>query len=196
MGMPAEKIAWTIDQFLAWENEQTERHEFVGGEVFAMTGARDAHNTVALNVATALRAHLRGTPCRAFIADMKLHVERGGAVFYPDVMVVCQPRDFAPEADLAKRSPKLLIEVLSESTAAYDRGEKFRQYRTIAALEEYVLLDPSRPYGEVFRKDADGRWVLYPCEDGAPLDLRSVGLSLPVELVYEDVRFDDGRGAA
>ena len=179
------------EQFIAWENEQAERHEFVGGEVFAMTGARDGHNTIAGNVFAILRNQLRGTPCRAFIADMKLHVLRESAVFYPDVMVTCHPRDLGPEGALEKQLPKLIVEVLSDSTAAYDRGEKFRACRSIDALEEYVLLDQNKQYAEIFRKDASSHWVLYPAEAGESLRLESVGLTLLMSEVYEDVSFTD-----
>jgi Uma2 family endonuclease len=189
MGLAAEQSAWTIEQFLAWESEQSERHEFVGGEVFAMTGARDEHNTIALNIASRLRDHLRGTPCRAYIVDMKLRVAQEDAVFYPDVLVTCHPRDTGPDGALDKQHPKLIVEVLSDSTAAYDRGEKFRAYRTIEALEEYVLIDQTKPYAEVFRKDASGHWVLFPSEGDTPLALQSVGLTLTMSEVYEDVSF-------
>ena len=189
MAYAVEKSAWTVEQFLIWENEQSERHEFVGGEVFAMTGARDRHNTISLNVAASLRSHLRGSPCRVYIADMKLHVLRENAVFYPDVLVTCHPHDLRPEAALEKQQPKLIIEVLSDSTAAYDRGEKFRVYRSIESLEEYVLIEQDRIYADIFRKDASGHWVLYPCEGGDPLLLASVGLSMNMDEVYEDVSF-------
>lgn len=189
MGLPEAKTEWTVEQFLSWENEQPERHEFVGGEVFAMTGARDGHNTIAGNVFAKLRSHLRGTPCRAYIADMKLHVTRETAIFYPDVMVTCHPLDLGSGGELEKQQPKLIVEVLSDSTAAYDRGEKFRAYRGIDALEEYVLIDPNRPYAEIFRKDASGRWVLYPMEGGDALRLESVGLTLTMAETYEDVGF-------
>lgn len=191
MALPVTKTGWTVEQFMSWENEQTERHEFVGGEVFAMTGARDGHNTIALNIASSLRNHLRGTPCRAYIADMKLHVLRESAVFYPDVMVTCHPRDLGPEGSLEKQQPKLIVEVLSDSTAAYDRGEKFRACRSIDTLEEYVLVDQNKHYAEIFRKDASGHWVLYPTEAGETLRLESVGLTLSMAEVYEDVSFSD-----
>lgn len=189
MGLPAEKTKWSVEDFLLWENEQAGRHEFIGGEVFAMTGARDSHNTVAGNIFATIRAHLRGTPCRAYIADMKLHVLSEDAVFYPDVLVTCHPRDLGPEGALEKQQPKLIIEVLPDSTAAYDRGEKFRACRGIAALEEYVLVDQTQAYAEVFRKDPNGRWILDPIEGQQALVLESIGLTIEMATVYEDVVF-------
>lgn len=122
---------------------------------------------------------------------MKLHVLRESAVFYPDVMVTCHPRDLGPEGSLEKQQPKLIVEVLSDSTAAYDRGEKFRACRSIDSLEEYVLVDQNKHYAEIFRKDASGHWVLYPTEAGETLRLECVGLTLSMAEVYEDVSFTD-----
>lgn len=190
MGAPQHTPAFTLDDYMAWEAQQTERHEYLNGEVFAMTGAKDAHNTIAGNLFVALRSTLRGTPCRAFIADMKLRVDQADAVFYPDLLVTCDPRDRAPEADTAKRHPTLLVEVLSESTAAYDRGLKFEQYRRIESLQEYLLVEQDRRHVDIFRKDADGRWVLESCGPEGQFSLASLGLVLPMDLVYEDVAFE------
>jgi Uma2 family endonuclease len=105
-----------------------------------MAGAGEGHVTVALNVAMTLRSHLAGTPCRTFITDMKLRVEAANAFFYPDVMVTCSPQDATDP--LVKREPVLLVEVLSPSTGACDRGDKFAANRRLAALREYLLVDP------------------------------------------------------
>lgn len=192
MGLPQAARRWTLDEFIAWENQQAERHEFIAGEILAMTGARDAHNTIALNVAAALRNHLRGTPCRPYVADMKLRVDAADALFYPDILVTCDGRDFTADADLAKRHPKLIVEVLSGSTGAYDRGEKFRAYRQIDTLEEYVLIEQHVVGVDVFRKDGGGHWVLYPFGHSETPELASVGLRLPMASIYEDVDFERG----
>lgn len=184
---PQHSTPFSIDDYMLWEAEQSERHEYLNGEVFAMTGARDAHNTIALNVASHLRSHLRGSPCRTYIADMKLRVDSADAVFYPDVMVTCDPRDRTPEADLAKRHPILLVEVLSESTAAYDRGLKFERYRLIETLREVVLIEQDRRHVDLFRREDDGRWVLEsPGPDGG-FELSSVSVTLSLDEVYVDV---------
>ena len=189
MGAPQQSHVFSIDDYMAWEAEQTERHEYLDGEVFAMDGARDAHNTIALNIGTHLRNHLRGTPCRAFIADMKLRVEAADAVFYPDLMVTCDPRDRGPDADTAKRHPILLVEVLSESTAAYDRGLKFERYRLIDTLREVLLVEQDRPHLDLFRRETDGRWVLESFGPEGTLTLASLNLELPLATLYEDVEF-------
>lgn len=187
---------FNIEDFLAWEAEQAERHEYLHGEVFAMTGAQDAHNTISGNVFAALKAALRGSPCRTFIADMKLRIDAADAAFYPDIMVTCDPRDRAPEAATAKRQPVLIVEVLSESTAAYDRGLKFEQYRMIDTLREYLLVEQDRRHVDLFRRDADGRWLLIAGDSQADVVLESVGQTLSVATVYEDVEFAGTAGPA
>ena len=192
MGQAAEKPALSAEEFLAWENAQCDRHEFVNGEVFAMAGADDRHVTVALNIAFALRQHLRGTPCRTFMSDMKLRVAAANSYFYPDVMVTCNSADAA--SPLSKAEPVLLVEVLSPSTAAYDRGEKFVHYRRIGSLEEYVLVDIDTRRTDVFRKSADGMWVLHPFEGSQPVSLASVKLEITAEALFAEV--EPGAGAA
>ena len=187
MGAPQQSPVSSIEDFMVWEAEQAERHEYLNGEVFAMTGARDAHNTIALNVASQLRAALRGSPCRAFIADMKLRVDAADAVFYPDLMVTCDPRDRGPEADTAKRHPSLLVEVLSDSTAAYDRGRKFERYRLIESLREVLLIEQDRRHIDLFRREADDRWVLESYGPDGELQLASLDVKLTLESIYEDV---------
>ncbi|WP_299018740.1 Uma2 family endonuclease [uncultured Tepidimonas sp.] len=185
-----EKPIFSAEDFLAWEAAQTEKHEYIAGEVFAMAGASDAHVTVSGNVFAALRAHLRGGPCRTYIADMKLHVEAADAFFYPDVFVTCSAADAARPN--FKREPVLIIEVLSKATAAFDRGGKFAHYRRLPSLQEYALIDGERIAVDVFRRDTGGHWVLYPYGPGELVELASVGLSLPIEAIYEDVRLDTG----
>lgn len=189
MGLPQLAPRFSLDDYMAWEAEQAERHEYLNGEIFAMTGARDAHNTIAGNIFASLRSSLRGGPCRAFIADMKLRVEAADAVFYPDVLVTCDPRDKGPDADTAKRHPSLIVEVLSESTAAYDRGLKFERYRNIETLREYLLVEQDRRHVDLFRLGGDGRWVLESFGDEGAITLESVNTALEMAEIYEDVEF-------
>jgi len=175
---------------MAWEAAQAERHEFFAGEVFAMTGARATHNTIALNVAIALREALRGTRCRVFIADMKLNVASANAAFYPDVFVSCDSRDRAADAELVQRHPQLVVEVLSESTAAFDRGQKFEAYRSLESLAAYLLVEQDRPHADLFLRDAQGLWVLNPVSEGGSLTIAPLGVVLPMAAVYEGVEFN------
>ena len=184
--MPLAKPVFDFDAYLTWEAEQTERHEFVAGEVFAMTGARSTHNTIALNFAFFLKGALRGTPCRTHIEGVKVRVEAADAAFYPDVFVTCDPVDLSPERETHTTAPRLVAEVLSDSTAAYDRGLKFEQYQRLPSLQEYLLIEQDRVHVDLFRRNAEGLWVLHPAGPGDTVTLASVDLSLPIEAFYED----------
>lgn len=177
------------EQYLALEAESHIKHEYIDGEVYAMAGASDAHVTIAGNIFTALRAHLRGSGCRVYIADMKARIKSINRYFYPDVMVTCDERD--KKFDSYKRFPKLIIEVLSESTEAFDRGDKFIDYQKIETLEEYVIVNNKRQRIEAFRKTQEGLWLLESYESVAEFELKSVGFSGTMEMVYEDVTLDD-----
>ncbi len=126
--------------YLAWEAEQSTKHEYHDGEVFVIAGASEAHVTVALNVAMALRNHLRGSPCSVFVSDMKLRVEEDNAFFYPDVFVTYADSDRGQSH--SKSAPVLVVELLSPATSAYDRGAKFATYRKLPTLRGYALIDP------------------------------------------------------
>ena len=186
MSQPAPQRRFDASAYLDWEAQQTDKHEYLDGEVFAMAGASDAHVTLALNLAIALRTRLRGGPCSVFISDMKLRVEVDNAYFYPDVFVTCAESDRAQP--LHKSTPTLVAEVLSPSTSAYDRGVKFAAYRKLPSLREYLLIDPERTSVDLFRRNEEGQWVLFPHEAaGDMLELASVGLRLPLAQLYEDV---------
>ena len=185
MGQAAPKPVFTTADYLAWESAQAERHEYIDGEVFAMAGAEDRHVTVAGNLYIALRQHLSGSPCRTFMSDMRLHVAAANSYFYPDVLVTCSALDLA--SSMVKTEPKLIAEVLSPSTAAYDRGLKFSHYRRIASLEEYVLIDLDTRTTDCFRKRDDGLWVLHPFARGEAVSLASVALELSAEQLFAEV---------
>ncbi|MEN9891965.1 MAG: hypothetical protein RLY78_2260 [Pseudomonadota bacterium] len=185
MGDLARPPVMTAADYLAWEATQTQRHEFVNGEVWAMAGAEERHVTIALNVAMALKQHLRGTRCRTFISDMKLHAETVGSYFYPDVFVTCSEADRG--APLIKRQPTLVVEVLSRGTAAYDRGTKFTHYRQIPGLREIALIDPDSRRCDVYRRGEDGLWVLHPFETAEGLGLASVDLVMDSATLYADL---------
>jgi len=185
MGLPLLKPRFDADAYLAWESDQADKSEYVAGEVFAMAGARRTHATVALNIGSALRTHLRGSTCLPFISDMKLRVASADAFYYPDVMVTCDARD--RRADLFIEHPKLIIEVLSASTAAYDRGGKFAGYRQIAELQEYVLVDVEARRVEVFRRQANNVWLFQDYAGAPACEFESVKLTLDMTTVFEDV---------
>ncbi len=185
MGHAEQKAYFAAADYLIWEASQTERHEFIDGKVFAMAGAEDRHVTVGGNMYIALRQHLGGTPCRTYMSDMKLSVASANQYFYPDVMVTCSATDQANP--LIKSEPKLIIEVLSPSTAAYDRGLKFGYYRAIASLQEYLLIDLDTRITDCYRKGADGLWVLHPFGKGDAVKLSSVDLEVSAEALFAEV---------
>lgn len=188
MGYALHKHRMTGDEFLAWDETQTVKHEFVRGEVFMMTGGEDRNFTTAGNLYIALRQHLRGTPCRVYGSDVKLRVDAADCYFYPDLMVTCSAADAAQR--LVKREPVLVVEVLSPSTAAFDRGDKFADYRQLPSLQEYLLVDVHRRRCDLHRKGADGLWVLHPTQGDEALHLASVGLTVTAEALWADLEAD------
>ncbi|MDR2837333.1 MAG: Uma2 family endonuclease [Azonexus sp.] len=185
MGYAARKTVMTAAEFLAWEAGQSERHDFVDGNVFAMAGAEDRHITVTGNCYIALRQHLSGTPCRVFMADMKVAAADDASFFYPDVIVTCSAADH--KSPLIKREPTLIIEVLSPGTAAYDLGQKFVHYRQIPSLAEIAFIDLDERRADVYRKGADGLWVLHPFGPGAAVQFASVDLTITAAALFADV---------
>lgn len=182
----------TPQEYLSWEPTQEIRYEYMDGETIAMTGGTKPHNRIALNLATALDGHLSGSSCEVYISDVKVQISPSGAYYYPDVVVTCDARD--RNSSQFVQYPCLVVEVLSPSTEAYDRGGKFAQYRKLETLQEYVLIQSEFVGVDCFRRNQQGLWVLYPYESGETLTLESLGLSLPLDALYRQVRFDAVRG--
>lgn len=177
------------EDYLAGELASRIKHEYRDGQIYAMAGATDAHITVSLNLAALLRSHIRGTGCRVFIADMKARIESANCYYYPDVMVTCDERD--QTLSTFKRHPCLIVEVLSDSTEAFDRGDKFEDYQKLESLQEYVLISQKRERVDCFRRNREGRWVLYSYKAGDKLHLDSVDFHCGIEALYEDVSFPE-----
>ena len=178
------KPTLTLTEFLAWENEHPERHEFHRGEVFAMVGGRRVHGRVVSNLDRRLAEALDGSPCQVFHEGMKIQVA-DDTILYPDVFVTCDKADLATE--MVFRAPTLVIEVLSPSTQAYDRSQKFALHRRIPALQEYILVDPDTRRVEGFRKGADGLWVLHDMSDGDTLHAASIDARVPLAEVFDGI---------
>lgn len=183
----ARQVPLTPDEYLELETASAIKHEYIDGEAYAMAGASDTHVTIAGNLFALLRNHVRGTGCRVYIADMKARIEARNRFFYPDVMVTCDPRD--RETATYKRFPKLIVEVLSNSTEASDRGDKFIDYQALESLEEYVLINTRRHRVECFRRNDAGQWVLqfYTADT---FELTSIDFSGTLEDLYEDVTLE------
>jgi Uma2 family endonuclease len=176
-------------EYLSGETHSQIRHEYISGNIYAMAGASKAHGVIALNIATRLRQHLRGTPCRSFIADMKVRVQATNAYYYPDVVVTCSERDTAantPKDYLT--APSLIIDVLSPATETIDRREKMQAYAQLEGLQEYVLVESRLQQVEVYRRHPEGweQWV-WTADEIFKLD--SVSLEMSLAEVYEDVVF-------
>ena len=182
MSTAAEHLYFTAEAYLAWEAEQAGKHEFVRGEVFAMTGTSVRHNLICGNLFAHLHAHLRNRPCRVFFADIKLRVDAADAYFYPDLLVTCSTADRAEP--YVMREPCVVVEVLSPATAAYDQGAKFDAYRQLPSLREYVLIDPERISVHVYHRNEDGHWTFLPYTTGETVELSSLGLQVPVAGIY------------
>jgi Uma2 family endonuclease len=183
----AEYTRVSEEEYLALEARSPVRHEYVCGEVYAMTGASLRHNVIALNIAALLRAHLRGTPCRAFVSDAKLRIAKAGAYYYPDVMVTCDPRHLTVGSnDQVVEAPRVVIEVLSTSTEAVDRREKLIAYRGIPSLEEYVLVAQDEAKIEIHRRHGDIGWEIVTLTPGDPVELRSLEFASNFPAVYEE----------
>ncbi|MFG6099802.1 Uma2 family endonuclease [Leptolyngbyaceae cyanobacterium CCMR0082] len=175
------------EDYLEAEKSSLVKHEYHDGDVYAMAGASDEHVTIGINITSLLRSALRGSNCRTYGSDMKVQIDAVNHYYYPDVMVSCDQRD--REFKYFKKYPTLIIEVLSESTEAKDRGKKFEHYRHLETLREYVLVSQAQQQVEVFRKNESGLWVLHPFGKDDEVKLMSVDIRFSMASLYEDVEF-------
>ena len=171
------------EDYLAFEASAGEKHEYVDGEIHAMTGTTVKHNQIAGNLYLALRSHLAGQPCATFFADIKVHAARANAFYYPDLVVRCQAQPLADDARVID-DPTLIVEVLSPSTEATDRREKLAAYRKISSVQEYVLIAQDEPSVEIYRRDGDISWRYLAFTDDEPVEFASVGLHLSMHTLY------------
>ncbi|WP_066378600.1 MULTISPECIES: Uma2 family endonuclease [unclassified Anabaena] len=179
---------FTVDEYLELEKSSELRHEYLGGQIFAMSGGSKEHNLIAGNIYSRLRSHLRGSSCSVFMADMKIKInlasEGKNLFYYPDVTVTCDRED---KDRFYLNYPCLIIEVLSPSTETIDRREKLVNYRNLESLQEYVLVSQDELKIEVYRRDSRGNWLLETLGQTDDLNLNSVGLTLTMAEIYEDV---------
>jgi Uma2 family endonuclease len=177
----------TVAESLAGERESPVRHEYVQGEVYAMAGASDRHNRIALNIASRLNEHVGGGPCEVFMSDMKIKVS-ADVFYYPDVVVTCD----APGGDAYFRNePRLIVEVISPSTERIDRHEKMMAYKSVASLQEYVLVMQDEMQVEVhLRRDTEWEVQTFTGTD-EQLQFASVGLSMSIGQIYRNVRLPE-----
>ncbi len=188
--MTAQPKAYITEaEYLALERAAASKHEYFAGEIYAMTGASEPHNLIASNVTAHLHRQLRGRACRVYPSDMRLKVMQTGLNTYPDITIVCGPPQFT---DPAKRdtliNPTVIIEILSLSIERYDRGLKFQNYRTIASLQDYILIAQDKPHIERYARHKRSQWLLVEAiELEASLPIDSLSATLQLADVYEQV---------
>src|SRR6266568_693576 len=179
----------TPEQYLELERQAESKSEYFAGEIFAMAGASPEHSVITVNVTVTLGTQLRDSPCTAYSSDMKVRSSQEHYA-YPDVTVVCREAQFAGEEREVLLNPTLIVEVLSPSTEAWDRGGKFEQYRQRESLQEYVLIAQDRPHVERFARQAEGQWLLTEVNGlEAVLALPSIGGELALAEVYRKAMF-------
>lgn len=181
----------TPEEYLEIERKAEYKSEYYGGEMFAMSGARRAHNLIAVNVASELRDQLRRRSCEVYPSDMRVRVSATGLYTYPDVVVVCSKPEFADDAMDSLVNPTVLVEVLSPTTEAYDRGRKFEHYRKIESLCQYLLVASDRVSVELFTRQEGGQWLLSSAaEPEDEIGLESIECRLRVADIYDKVQFE------
>jgi Uma2 family endonuclease len=179
------------EEYLARERAADTRSEYYGGRVYAMGGAGRQHERIGFALAGILHRQLAGGSCEGFVANMRTKVRANGLYTYPDVVVTCGEAEMEDERDDTLLNPTLIVEILSPSTAAYDRGRKFALYRALDTLRTYVLVAQDQPYVEVFERDGD-RWILTEVSGlGATLDLPTIGARVPLRELYARVEWPE-----
>ncbi len=190
------KAVLTPEEYLASERKAEFRSEFFRGETFAMAGASARNNLIVLNAGAVLREQLKKRPCRVYPSDLRLLIKVTGLFTYPDLTVVCGEPQFAYDQGDVLLNPIVIVEVLSESTEAYDRGKKFEHYRTIASLQQYVLIAQDRVSVECFTRGGQGEgssndWTLHATQDlASSMSLQSIDCVLQLEEVYDKVELE------
>jgi Uma2 family endonuclease len=179
----------SFDDWLAIERTITDqRSEYIAGEVFAMAGGTEEHNLIVANMVRELGNQLKERPCRVYPSDMKVHIAAADVGTYPDVMVICGERRFHDGRRDVVTNPTLIVEVLSDFTEAYDRGDKFRHYRSIESLQAYLLLSQYQMQAELFLRQPDGTWSLSSYQDPSEsIPLRVVEAELSLAEAYDKV---------
>jgi Uma2 family endonuclease len=202
MSSPQKQIRYTEDQYLATERESEARHEFLDGQIYAMAGESPEHGTICTNLTIDIGLQLRGTPCQVFAKDMKVRsgpmprrrYSQKGMYSYPDLLIVCGALQFLDEHRDVLINPKVIIEVLSPTTEAFDCNEKFRRYRTFnPSLTDYLVVAQDRPSIQHFELRESGEWVIAASatELSDRVDIASVNCALQLAEVYDRVTFPE-----
>lgn len=191
MGALPVMTGMTVEEYLAFEEQSEEKHEYYGGEVFAMAGAGFNHNVIAGNCIADIHLHLRGKNCIVTPGDLKIQIESMNLFTYPDISVICGTPQFFQNRKDSVTNPAVLIEVISPSTADYDHGKKFAFYRMIPSLKEYVLISATEILVEIYKKQSTFKWEFTEyrtLEESITID--AIGLTLQVADLYRNVDFN------
>ena len=184
MAHSATTARMTYGEYLAAEEASEIRHEFLNGEVWAMSGGTPEHGALAAALIRHIGNALDGRPCRVFTSDVRVRVADTGLSTYPDVTIVCSQVETAPEDANAVTNPVVLVEILSDSTEAYDRGAKFAHYRRLPSLQAYVLVSQMEPRIEVYRRTDAGQWLLSEARGGETIEIAPLAVTLDVNAIY------------
>ncbi len=185
--MIAERVhgpLWTAEQYLEMERQSPIRHELIDGYVYAMAGGTQRHDRIARTITRLLEDHLEGNACQVFSMNMKVRLANDKDYVYADATVTCDPRDVADELSDYISDPRLIVEVLSDSTEKHDRGTKFDLYRGRDTLTEYMLIETERVGVEVRTRNADGLWAATTYGSGQAVYLASVDMGIPIQALY------------
>ncbi|MCB1822627.1 MAG: Uma2 family endonuclease [Candidatus Competibacteraceae bacterium] len=194
MSRPAEQFITAAD-YLALERQAESKSEYLNGCIYTMSGASRNHNRITINLGAMLHTQLRGKSCEPFVNDMRVKVSPTGLYTYPDVVVACDEPRFEDEQLDTLLNPKVIIEVLSESTEKYDRGAKFAHYQKLDSLADYLLIAQNQPCIEHFQRQADGSWRYFAAQGlEAEIDIPTIGCVLRLTEVYERVTFPELQG--
>jgi len=177
---------WTVDEYLEMENVAIDKHEYYQGEIFDMSGTKLQHVIVTDNFKNNLFNQLKGKPCQPYGNDLRIHIEKNTLFTYPDISVFCGEVETRNDDEMNALNPTVIVEVLSPSTKSYDRGEKFKLYRDIDTLKEYILVDPLTVNIEAYHINASGNWELKEYKNiKESLYMPSIQVSVPLKDIYE-----------
>jgi len=183
------KTRFSVEEYLAFEKTSAEKHEFYKDEIFAMSGAGPRHNVIFSNLFGELVIKLKGNPCKPYGSDLRIHIPENSLFTYPDISVICGDiitSELDPDTAI---QPVILVEILSPSTRNYDRGDKFKLYRDIPTLKEYVLIDSESILAEVYSVNEKGHWELIEYKSQADtLILHSMQIGIPLTDIYEGTK--------
>ena len=186
------KTKLTPEEYLEFERKSEERHEYFGGEIFAMSGAKRNHNKIVGNLSGLIWQHLKGKRCEFYPTDMRVFVPATGLYIYPDLVVVCGEPQFQDDVFDTLLNPVLLIEVLSDSTEGYDRGKKFQHYRSIESLQEYILVSQTEARVEKYVRHGDGFWLLSEAVgNDSEIEFSSIECTLRLAEIYDKINFGE-----